>query len=62
MYNYCTGWKRKVVGKGNNVVLGIYVVPTKLDEETSLCSLAPCKMVFEITLSPPDESNAPEAS
>jgi hypothetical protein len=42
------------------MVVKIYVVPTKLDEETSLYSLAPCKMVFEITVSPPDESNAPK--
>jgi hypothetical protein len=40
------------------MVVGVNVIPTKLDEETPLYSLAPCKMVFEITVSPPDESNA----
>lgn len=46
---------------GNNILIRIYAVPIKLDEETSLYFLAPCKMVFEITVSPTDELNTPAA-
>jgi len=52
--------KTRICGE-SNILIRIYAVPIKLDEETSLYILAPCKMVFEITVSPTDELNAPAA-